>query len=263
MAGVRSTLAVGLLAAGCADEAQVHLFEPADQSVKLVHRYDFEGRGTTLADRAGDADGEILGGAALDESGVLKLDGIDDYVNLPNDILGDSSGVSLVAWVTWSSSPSPADRERCWERIFDLGRSAAGEDIANTATSSIFVTPATCNESHVGPVEAGVLSTMFHAGQAAQVGQDTEPLPFDRIVQVALTLDAAEGLKLYLDGELLVTLAGETDPRLIECDNDWLGRSQWRHDPLFSGSFDEFRVYEGVLSSEDVADLFDRGQDSP
>jgi len=68
---------------------------------------------------------------------------------------------------------------------------------------------------------------------------------------------------LYRDGQLLATINGETDPRRIDCRNDWLGRSQWGHDPLFFGSFEEFRVYEGVLTAEDVTRLFDRGHDSP
>lgn len=209
-----------------------------------------------MPDLVGDAEGEIVGGALLADTGALELDGVDDFVNLPNDILGEASGVSLVAWVVWHGGP-------CWQRIFDLGRSAAGEDLADHATSSIFVTPASCDASHVGPVDFGVISTMFHAGQSAQVAQGTEPLPMARDVQVVLTLDATEGLNLYVDSELLVSIKGETDPRLIECENDWLGRSQWRADAPFFGSFEEFRVYEGVLSAEDVARLFDRGHDSP
>ena len=256
MAGARSVLFVGLLTAACADDADIHLLAPAERPIRLTHRYDFEGRGSAVPDLVGDDDGEIVGGALLADTGALELDGVDDFVNLPNDILGNATRVSLVAWVTWHGGP-------CWQRIFDLGRSAAGEDLADRATSSIFVTPSSCDASHVGSVDFGVISTMFHAGQSAQVAQGTEPLPMARDVQVVLTLDAAEGLNLYVDSELLVSLKGETDPRSIDCENDWLGRSQWGHDPFFFGGFEEFRVYEGVLTEKDVARLFDRGHDSP
>jgi arabinan endo-1,5-alpha-L-arabinosidase len=254
--GLRTAAFVGLLAAGCASETDVHLLEPATRPVVLQHRYDFDGRGAVLADLVGDADGEVLGGALLSDTGALELDGVDDYVNLPNDLLGDASAVSLVAWVTWRGGA-------CWQRIFDFGRSSAGEDVPWEATSSVFVTPATCSASHVGPVTDGVLSTMFHAGQSVQVSQGTTPLPIDREVQVVLTLDAATGLRLYADGELLAEMNGETDPSRIVCENDWLGRSQWGHDALFFGSFHEFRVYSGALTAEDIASLFDRGPDSP
>jgi hypothetical protein len=151
----------------------------------------------------------------------------------------------------------------CWQRIFDLGRTWSGEDVASQATSSIFVTPASCDAAHTGNVTDGVLTTMFHAGRSAHVSQGDEPLPVDRNVSVALTLDASVGLRLYLDGVSIAEFNGEMDPRLIDCENDWLGRSQWVQDATFFGSFDEFRVYSGALTAEDVADLFDRGPDSP
>jgi hypothetical protein len=250
------TFALGLVALGCGDDASIHLLEPTDRPANLVHRYDFEGRGAVVADSVGDADGEVLGGAALSGAGSLELDGIDDYVNLPNDILGDSSGASLVAWVTWHGGP-------CWQRIFDFGRSTAEEDISAQARSSVFVTPASCSASHLGPAVDGVLSSMFHVGPSAQFTQGDDPLPLDREVQVALTLDVADGLRLYLDGEPLRHLKGEFDPRAIECQNDWLGRSQWVQDSLFFGAFDEFRVYDGALSAERIAELFEAGKDEP
>ncbi len=256
MSGSRCAAIFGLLAAACASETDVHLFEPAERPIVLKHRYDFAGRGASLPDLVGDADGEILGGALLSDTGQLELDGVDDYVNLPNDILGDSTAVSLVTWVTWRGG-------NCWQRVFDFGRSRTGEDMASQATSSVFVTPASCDSSHIGPVTDGVLTTMFHVGQSAQVSQGTLALPIDRAVQVVVTLDALAGLRLYFGGELLVEMNGETDPRLIDCENDWLGRSQWVQDATFFGSFDEFRVYDGALTPEDVQRLFNRGQDSP
>jgi hypothetical protein len=240
----------------CGEDANIHLLEPTDRPVKLVHRYDFEGRGAVVADTIGDADGEVLGGAALDGTGSLELDGIDDYVNLPNDLLGKSSGASLVARVIWHGGP-------CWQRVFDFGRSTADEDVPMQARSSVFVTPASCSASHLGPAVDGVLSTMFHVGPSAQFTQGDDPLPVDQEVHIALTLDVTDGLRLYLDGELVRHLKGEFDPRAIECQNDWLGRSQWVQDSLFFGAFDEFRVYDGALSPERIAALFEGGTDEP
>jgi hypothetical protein len=39
---------------------------------------------------------------------------------------------------------------------------------------------------------------------------------------------------------------------LIDDVNNWLGRSQW-NDAMFQGNFNEFRIWEGALSSEQVA----------
>src|SRR5688572_941968 len=51
---LRTAALVGLLAAGCASETDVHLLEPAARPVVLQHRYDFDGRGAVLADLVGD-----------------------------------------------------------------------------------------------------------------------------------------------------------------------------------------------------------------
>jgi hypothetical protein len=42
--------------------------------------------------------------------------------------------------------------------------------------------------------------------------------------------------------------------------NNWLGRSQW-NDPVFDGSYDEFRVYNHALSAADVTRNFALGPD--
>ena len=33
----------------------------------------------------------------------------------------------------------------------------------------------------------------------------------------------------------------------------WIGKSQWSADPYFAGDYDEFRIYEGTLSAEEIA----------
>lgn len=42
----------------------------------------------------------------------------------------------------------------------------------------------------------------------------------------------------------------------------WLGKSQWSADPYFAGDFDEFRIYEGVLSAEEVAMNYNLGTEA-
>lgn len=42
----------------------------------------------------------------------------------------------------------------------------------------------------------------------------------------------------------------------------WLGKSQWSADPYFAGDFDEFRIYEGVLSDGEVAMNYELGPEA-
>jgi hypothetical protein len=43
--------------------------------------------------------------------------------------------------------------------------------------------------------------------------------------------------------------------------NPWLGRSQW-NDPYFNGQFDEFRIYDGVLTKQALAASYAAGPDA-
>jgi hypothetical protein len=71
---------------------------------------------------------------------------------------------------------------------------------------------------------------------------------------VALTYSPVRGvMKMYLNGvpvasgTAVIPLSGIIDT------NCWLGRSQFSADAYYSGSFDEFRIYSGLLSDSDVA----------
>jgi hypothetical protein len=72
---------------------------------------------------------------------------------------------------------------------------------------------------------------------------------------VAVTIDSANMVHtLYLDGKVV----GQTsDARLLPSDlgqttQNWIGRSQWAADPYFTGSIDEFRMYNRVLSDAEI-----------
>ena len=58
---------------------------------------------------------------------------------------------------------------------------------------------------------------------------------------------------LYLDGALQGSneIHPDVDLRSLIDNNNWLGRSQW-NDPVFDGSFNEFRIYDVALNDIDV-----------
>jgi hypothetical protein len=67
---------------------------------------------------------------------------------------------------------------------------------------------------------------------------------------------------LYLQGAQVAT--GMIDPAFnlnaIIDNNNWLGRSQWP-DPIFDGSFNEFRIYDHALTAAEVTASFNTGAD--
>jgi len=214
----------------------------------LIHRYSFDGEGSRVVDSVGTAHGSLQGGAVLDGAGHASLDGVDDYVNLPNGLISRLTDVTLVAWLAWNGG-------NCWQRVFDFGSSDNGEDAVGNATTSLFATPKRC------PGTGPATSFETTASRIGSVDSDTA-FPVLKVSVLALVVDArAQQLRLYAAGEPLGT--GKAGPlSLLSDENDWLGRSQWVQDEYLRGTYDEFRIYDAALSDADLAGLEAAGPDS-
>jgi hypothetical protein len=219
---------------------------------KLVHRYGFnEAAGsTTVEDLVGTADGLVKGeGAVFDGAGQLILPGTTTsaadppagYVDLPNGIISSLENASFEAWVTWDNPAAGG-----WQRIFDFGTSAGGEDVVDGNGGYLFLSPAG---------NANLRFAVRDPATAAEPVQATasRPLPSGVEVYVAVSYNyAANQSRLYSNA---VVVASGTAPVALSTINDvnnWLGRSQW-NDGMFAGKFNEFRIWEGALTEQEVA----------
>lgn len=226
-----------------------------DSRTGLILRYDFSGTGTTVDDRVGGASARIRGGAQLDGTGVLTLDGMDDYVDLPNHTLTRLQSATVMVWVTWSGGA-------CWQRAFDFGRSSGGEDNTGDALASVFVAFSTCPDDNVAA---------FYEQPPAQYFTHSEvDTPVDRAIQLTLVFDDRRArapkpshMTLYLD----TVNVGEVDLPFVLSeladDNAWLGRSQWERDAFAKAAYDELRIYDRPLTAAEVAEAVARGPDVP
>jgi hypothetical protein len=214
----------------------------------LIHRYSFSGEGTRVVDSVGGADGVLMAGATLDGAGHAALDGLDDYVDLPNGLVSSLHDATLLTWLSWNGGA-------CWQRVFDFGSTDMGEDRVGNATTSIFATPLRCTGA--GP------ATLFETTTAnlGSVDSDT-PFPVLQNRPIAVVFDVTGGeLRLYAAGSLLGT--GTVAPLSLLSDvNDWLGRSQWIQDQHLRGTYDEFRIYDSALSSAELAAVEKAGPDA-
>jgi len=221
---------------------------PPLYAAHLIHRYGFDGEGSRVVDSVGSADGSLMGGAVLDGAGHVTLDGVDDYINLPNGLVSGLTNVTLVAWLAWNGGP-------CWQRVFDFGSSDAGEDQVGNATSSLFATPKRC------PGAGPATSFETSAGILGSVDSDVPfPILNRSLFAVAVDNDAKQ-LRLYAAGQRLGTAKPEPLSVLTD-DNDWLGRSQWVQDDYLRGTYDEFRIYDSALSDAELGALEAAGQDA-
>ncbi len=228
----------------------------------LIHRYNFnESGGTTVNDAVGTAHGVLKGnGAFFDGAGRLYLPGgtpsdatadvIAGYVDLPNGMISTLSRLTIEAWVTWEGSGS-------WQRIFDFGTSAGGEDISTGEGNYLFLSPQgpAALRFAVRDPATGTEPTQLTSTAALMVG---EP------VCITVTYDpAANTARLYSNAVLVASGPAAVALSAINDVNNWLGRSQWGPDGMFAGSYDEFRIHNVALNQVEVAASFVAGPDQP
>jgi len=246
---------------GCSAETRVRLLDPIGDasspmpsasagsvSHHLLHRYSFDGHGSSAVDSIGGADGSLENGAALDGAGHVVLDGSDDFVDLPNGLISGLGSATLVLWLSWNGGP-------CWQRAFDFGSTDAGEGAVGNATTSLFATPLRC------PGTGPATSFQTVASPLGSVDSDV-PFPVLQNASLAVTLDAAKKeIRLYAEGKPLGV--GSLPPLSELTDqNDWLGRSQWPQDRALRGSLDEFRIYDVALDDAAISVLNGAGPDA-
>jgi Glycosyl hydrolases family 43/Concanavalin A-like lectin/glucanases superfamily len=188
---------------------------------------------TNAAEHLGLYNGALQNNAAVTNDaargGVLNLDGATNFVSLPLS-MGNAS--TFATWVKWNGG---AD----WQRIFDFGAST---------TNYFFLTP----RASSGRMRFAI--TTNGAADEQQINAATA-LPTNSWCHVAVTLDGARGV-IYLDGTPVGTNSSLTRrPWQTLAVSNYLGKSQFAADPLFSGELSSFRIFGRALSASEIRDL--------
>ncbi len=226
----------------------------------LLHRWSFnEAPGsTTFTDSVGSINGTLQGVAVL-TNGMLVTP-FPDPAPLPTGLPGASSGwasfpageglvnglpneASIDIWVIWNGGP-------IWEEMFDFGQAGTpglslggGEYIAmmpydgnGDLRFEWFQPPLGFDEvMTAAPLQPGITNHLVYTHD-----QDRQ-------------LD-----KFYLNGQLLTTASNpQLWSSLADTDN-WLARDEWQ-DPMFSGDYLDFRIWDGALTAGQVANLYSAG----
>jgi hypothetical protein len=194
--------------------------------------------GDIAYDSAGQNDGVAYGGPVWQPTGgkiggAIKLDGVNDYVQLPiGSLISTLTDSTFATWVNWSGQGG------YWQRIFDFGSGTA---------SYMFLTP------------TGGTSLRFAITKAGGGGESILDGPSNLATgwhHIAIVIDGAtKAMQLYLDGSIVRTATTQTLPKdLGNTTQNWLGQSQYA-DPYFNGSLDDFRIYNRALGAAEVAQL--------
>jgi hypothetical protein len=159
---------------------------------------------------------------------VLNLDGVSQYVLLPEPVANAST---FATWAKWNGG---AD----WQRIFDFGTGT---------TNYLFLTP----QANNGKLRFAIT---LDSNGAEQTIDAPSAMPTNSWCHVAVTLDGstATGV-LYLDGQPVATNSSLTIRpwQTLACSN-YIGKSQWPADPLFGGQISSFRIFGRALSAAEI-----------
>ncbi len=240
---------------------------PDNTPLCLVHRYSFSDTTTTIADSvtiAGVSPKNGMGSTAavVPSGGKLTLAGGatataigGQWVTLPAGTVSTiGNSATFEAWVAWTSVAATQ-----WQRIFDFGNNANTDGTPGTGQTYIFLSP------FGGSSLVRAAITLASNGGNEDIADGTGSLPMGPTpLHVAVVVDDANlKLTLYVNGVpngTPATLRAHGILSQIKDVNNYLGRSQWP-DPLFTGIYDEFRIYSKALSAAQIAEDFARGPD--
>ena len=158
----------------------------------------------------------------------LFLNGKESYVKLPSGIINNSQ-MTIAVWAYVSSIT------KTWQRVFDFG---------NGENQYMFFTPNNGSEARF---------VMKNGGNEEILSTSKLSLGWHYI---AVTI-SNERVALYIDGDLkdysdaMTIRPLDIKPRL-----NYIGRSQFSADPLFSGYINDLRIYNYPLTGEDITKLY-------
>jgi hypothetical protein len=209
----------------------------------LLHRYSFS---SDASDSVGNAHG-VLKTNAVCVNGAVVFDGTNSWVELPAQFVTNLTDLTFEFWLTWNGGP-------LWQHIFDFGNNIGnyGNGYGYALNDFCLVTETAWFATDGG----GHLALLTFTTPGLQKSQLFAPTLTTGVKHhVVWTYnEAAATAQLFIDGvlahyntDLTYTFKGFHD-----APNCWLGQSQF-NDSQFNGSIDEFRIYDGALTSEQVA----------
>ncbi|MGC9942537.1 MAG: LamG-like jellyroll fold domain-containing protein [Verrucomicrobiota bacterium] len=204
----------------------------------LTHRYSFFNAAdgaTTAVDSIGGANG-VLDGDANITGGQLVLDGTNGtYLDLPAGIINSNyTAVTIDAWASFGSPLAVG-------MFFDFGNT----DVNGVGEDYIFCSAQT----------ARAAITASDPGYSAEQGVDTTSWAGSTNLHVTAVYNPpGQYVAIYTNGNLAASVTGVTDPISVVNDvESFIGRSLYTADGWLTANIDEFRIFNGALSSQDVA----------
>jgi hypothetical protein len=224
----------------------------ASASAALISRYSFdETSGTTVSDSVSSLNGTLQGAAAFDGSGSAVLDGTGGtYVGLNPASLSGLGAVTLDGWFTYTVGNNNV-------HLFSI------DNGTGTGSGGSYLRLNVYDSRETGPFVEGIV------GWNGNKMVDDAVLAQNQEIHVTVVYDGVNNYEaIYVNGALAVEFTGDTTsvPALSSYPQDvfTLGRSPWVNsgDPMLVGSINEFRVFSGVLTANEIQNYDNWGPDN-
>lgn len=163
------------------------------------------------------------------KSGEKALYLSDNYLQLPYSI-ASSDELTIALWVNWKDTSS------AWQRIFDFG---------NGTDQYIFLTPSNGSKMVLALKDGGDEQTVAYKSK----------MPANSWQHITVTIGNGCAC-IYINGEKVAESTGITiKPSDIKPVLNYIGRSQFASDPYFKGYLDDVRIYNYVLSDDEIKNV--------
>ncbi len=249
----------------------VTLVPSGDSPLTLAHRWSFaEPVGSTsFTDSVAGRVASLVGGGSCDGSKVVLTGGASDsapFVNLPNGLISKIPGdLTIEGWATVSGV-------QAWSRLFDFGNSLGGEFNTTGGTGAgseyLFFSAQQAGTTRTNRLGFKRLGTEVFADCGTNPSLSSQ---FHFAVVYSLYgNNGSPQIRVYKSGitggvPTATVLAGTLNTTYYPADlldvNNFLGRSNGTTDRNLTGSFTEFRIWDGALSATEISDNFTLGPD--
>ncbi|MEI9961516.1 MAG: LamG domain-containing protein [Limisphaerales bacterium] len=179
------------------------------------------------------------------------LDGISGFVYLPDDIVSNYTSITFEIWTTPTSNPT-------WARLFDFGTNQGGKGTGGAGgTGGVGVTwlYMCLNDGVSGSYRVDINPGGFITGPQPTAGESHH---------LVFSIDAVAKTGSLFDNGQLVSFASNftaTPQAVGHTFNDYIGRSQFP-DAYYTGSIDEFRIYNNPVTPVQAEADYEAGPDS-
>lgn len=196
-------------------------------------------------------DGTVFGNASHSAastvgSGALLLDGVGDYIEIPQgplpytDMDNDGDGFTIALWVNSNPALSPLPRQRYFSRFALANGFGVGQDNDNrllATTYNIF--------DYYGPLNAFPPQAEWHHVAYVFTGSPTNAVSY------------------YIDGVLVGTTTGNAGLNDTTAPSYAIGGAGGLAQEWFDGSLDDLRIYGTELNAGEIGELFALGTAGP